>query len=134
MQDSLGVACQGYVAARASSAHSITDMNGASHSNEVELLGASWASIYALQLPWEEQVYIVCDNMAAVDKVSDRVRLVSDLDKLTATVLKDVQRVRPTKVMQEPGHQDFPWNEAVGSISRRFTKEPNAPPALPEGP
>eukprot|EP00959_Pyramimonas_sp_CCMP1952_P028675 601501-Pyramimonas_sp.AAC.1 len=36
--------------------------------------------------------------------------------------------------MLEPGHQDFPWNEAVDSISRHFAKESNAPPALPEGP
>eukprot|EP00959_Pyramimonas_sp_CCMP1952_P156729 3277818-Pyramimonas_sp.AAC.1 len=109
-------------------------MNGASHSTEVELLGAMWAAIYAQHLPWEEQVYIVCDTLAAVDKASNRVRLVSDLDKLAATVLKDVQRVRPIKVIQEPGHQGFPRNEAVGSISRHLTQESNVPPALPEGP
>eukprot|EP00959_Pyramimonas_sp_CCMP1952_P471391 9498340-Pyramimonas_sp.AAC.1 len=84
MQDSLGFACLGYVAARASPAHSITDADGAPHSTEVELLGALWAAIYALQLPWEEQVYIVCENMAAVGKASNRVRLVSYLDKLAA--------------------------------------------------
>eukprot|EP00959_Pyramimonas_sp_CCMP1952_P065645 1370549-Pyramimonas_sp.AAC.1 len=134
MQDSLGFACQGYVAARASPVRSITDANGSSHSTAVELLGVMWAAIYALQLPWEGQVYIVCDNMAAVDKASNRVRLVSDLDKLAAIVLKDARRVRPIKVIQEPGRQDFPWNEAVDSISRHFAKESNVPPDLPEGP
>eukprot|EP00959_Pyramimonas_sp_CCMP1952_P335244 7019723-Pyramimonas_sp.AAC.1 len=51
MQDSLGFACLGYVAARASSAHSITDMNGTPHSTEVELLGVLWAASYIRTTP-----------------------------------------------------------------------------------
>eukprot|EP00959_Pyramimonas_sp_CCMP1952_P041620 870592-Pyramimonas_sp.AAC.1 len=60
--------------------------------------------------------------MAAVDMALSQVRLVSDLDKMAATVLRDVQRARPVTVIQEPGHQEYPWNEVVDSISRHFTK------------
>eukprot|EP00959_Pyramimonas_sp_CCMP1952_P127023 2656674-Pyramimonas_sp.AAC.1 len=89
------------------------------HSTEVELLGVVWAAIFSLQLPSDEQACVICDNMAAVDKALSRVRLVSELDKMDATVLRDVQRVRPITVVQE---------------TRHFTKESNEPPALPEVP
>ncbi|CAK0793315.1 unnamed protein product, partial [Prorocentrum cordatum] len=133
-QDSTGFACQGYVAARAATSHSFDNMAEQTHSTEVELLGAVWAAIFSLQLPFDEQVYIICDNMAAVDKALSRVRLVSELDKMAATVPRDVQCVRPISVVQEPGHQDYPWNEAVDSISRHFTKESTVPPDLPQVP
>ncbi|CAK0847861.1 unnamed protein product [Prorocentrum cordatum] len=118
MQDSAGFACQGFVAARASTARALSDTSDLTRSTGVELLGAVWAAIFSLQLPWGEQVYTICDGVAAVDKAFSRVRLVSDLDKMAATVLRDVQRARPVNVIQEPGHQDYPWNEAVDSISR----------------
>eukprot|EP00959_Pyramimonas_sp_CCMP1952_P256481 5357508-Pyramimonas_sp.AAC.1 len=46
MQDSLGVACQGCVAARASSSHSNINMSDNTHSTDIELIGVIWTAFF----------------------------------------------------------------------------------------
>ena len=87
-----------------------------------------------MQLPWEEQAHIVCDDLADVDKALCRVKLVSDLDKLADAMLRDIRRARPVAITQEPGHQEYPWNEASNSISRHYANESNTPRPLPDAP